>query len=77
MMRNRLYYLLLKVTSNVESSLWKTLCFAKMSVQHYADRGPVDCSVEPDLGQLKGKSVIITGGALHICLCVCWTADEF
>ncbi|KAL1882404.1 hypothetical protein Plec18167_002820 [Paecilomyces lecythidis] len=29
----------------------------------YTITGPVDCSVKPDLSVLKGKSVIITGGA--------------
>ncbi|GAD99607.1 conserved hypothetical protein [Paecilomyces variotii No. 5] len=29
----------------------------------YTFRGPVDCSVKPDLSVLQGKSVIITGGA--------------
>jgi len=37
-----------------------------MSVPEYEDRGPVDCTVEPDLSRLKGKSVIVTGGVSGI-----------
>jgi len=28
----------------------------------YTYTGPVDCSVEPDLSKVKGKSAIVTGG---------------
>jgi hypothetical protein len=28
----------------------------------YQNTGPVDCTVVPDLGTLKDKSVIVTGG---------------
>jgi len=28
----------------------------------YKYTGPVDCSVEPDLSKVKGKSAIVTGG---------------
>ena len=39
------------------------LCRSKAIMQPYKNTGPVDCTVKPDLSQLKGKSVIITGGA--------------
>ena len=28
----------------------------------YTNTGPVDCSVQPDLSKVKGKSAIVTGG---------------
>ncbi|KAK5406534.1 hypothetical protein LTR90_010378 [Exophiala xenobiotica] len=34
-----------------------------MPLPAYANNGPVDCSVKPDTGTLKGKSVVVTGGA--------------
>lgn len=34
-----------------------------MSLQKYAYNGPVDCTVAPQLQNVKGKSVVITGGA--------------
>ena len=33
-----------------------------MPLPAYANNGPVDCSVKPDTGTLKGKSVVVTGG---------------
>ena len=32
-------------------------------VFEYVNRGPVDCSIQPDLDKLKDKSVIVTGGS--------------
>lgn len=29
----------------------------------YTNTGPLDCSIPPDLSQLKGRSAIVTGGA--------------
>jgi hypothetical protein len=33
-----------------------------MPLPAYANNGPVDCSVKPETGTLKGKSVVVTGG---------------
>lgn len=35
-----------------------------MPIPQYKNTGPVDCTVKPDLSQVKGKSVIVTGGEL-------------
>ncbi|EXJ69763.1 uncharacterized protein A1O5_06834 [Cladophialophora psammophila CBS 110553] len=34
-----------------------------MPLPAYANNGPVDCSIKPDTNVLKGRSVVITGGA--------------
>jgi len=34
-----------------------------MPIPAYENHGPIDCDVSPDLSKLKGKSVVITGGA--------------
>ncbi|KIW92818.1 uncharacterized protein Z519_06667 [Cladophialophora bantiana CBS 173.52] len=34
-----------------------------MPLPAYTNNGPVDCSIKPDVTDLKGRSVVITGGA--------------
>ncbi|KIW15898.1 hypothetical protein PV08_05948 [Exophiala spinifera] len=34
-----------------------------MPLPPYTNTGPVDCTIKPDTGALKGKSVVVTGGA--------------
>jgi len=33
-----------------------------MPLPKHEDKRPVNCSIEPDLGQLDGRSAVVTGG---------------
>jgi hypothetical protein len=41
--------------------LRNTLLEVKMAMQ-YVYNGPIDCAIEADRSQIKGKTVVITGG---------------
>lgn len=48
--------------SNKDNDGTRNLCSAMAT--HYAYSGPIDCTQEPNVNNVKGKMVIVTGGTM-------------